>query len=90
MIGAPDFTPGERVVHFLTRATDGTPGVFQTFGLSQGKLVISPGPGGTPVVTTAARGLAYAGTEKAMWDDGPVTLEALLAAVRRHAAEARP
>jgi hypothetical protein len=38
------------------------------------------------VATSAAHDLAWAGAKKAMWDDGPVDLEALLAAVRRHAA----
>jgi len=88
MIGAPEFVPGERVVLFLEHAPGGAS--FRTVALSEGKLVVSRGPDGRAVATSAARGLAFAGQANAMWDAGPVDLEVLLTTVRGHAAEPRP
>lgn len=86
MIGAATFTEGERVVLFLERAKDRTPGIYQTVGLSQGKFLISmDAVTAQPLAVSAAHDLHYAGAKRALWDDGPVDLEDFLAAVRQHA-----
>ncbi len=86
MIGAAKFVPGEQVVLFLEGAKDGTRGVFQTVGLSEGKFKVSTDTlSGRRIAVPDSHDLDFAGARRAMWDNGPVDLEDFLFEIRRNA-----
>ena len=41
LIGGATYKPGDNVLVFLQHAEDGTPGIFQTVALSEGKFLVS-------------------------------------------------
>jgi hypothetical protein len=85
MIGAPTYAPGEKVLVFLERAADGTPGIFQTLALSAGKFIVSTdSQTGRTIAVPAAHDLMYADDKPTMFDRGPVDLDIVLDEVRRH------
>jgi hypothetical protein len=88
MIGGATFRTGEKVILFLQRAKDGTPGVYQTVALSHSKYFDSTDAAtGARIVVPGGHDLAYAGATPTMFDNGPVDFDSFWHEVRRNAGD---
>ena len=88
LIGGATYKPGESVLLFLQHAKDGTPGIFQTVALSEGKFLVSTdSQTGRQIAVPAAHDLEFADEKPTMFDHCPVDLDIVLDEIHRHASD---